>query len=143
MPSEAAASAAADAPGPSLVRKLGIRPGDVVALVGAPPGWEVGGLPEGARLRRGSRGSADVVVAFLRRAAELETVLPRAVAHLGPGDALWLAWPRKAAGHASDLGDDVVRRAGLAAGLVDVKVAALGEDWSGLRFVFRRRDRRS
>jgi len=132
------AASAAGGPGPALARKLGIGPGDVVALVGAPPGWEVAGLPDGARLRRGLRGPAQVVVAFLRRAAELEPVLARVVPVLGPHDAVWLVWPRKAAGHVSDLGDDVVRRAGQAAGLVDVKVAALGEDWSGLRFVFRR-----
>jgi hypothetical protein len=124
-----------------LARKLAIRPGDVVALLGAPAGWSVDDLPDGARLRRGLRGGAEVVIAFLRRAAELETVLPKVVPTLGPTDALWLAWPRRAAGHESDLGDDLVRRAGLAAGLVDVKVAALGEDWSGLRFVWRLRHR--
>jgi len=124
-----------------LAGKLGIRPGMVVALVGAPPGWSPGALPDGARVRRGLRGGADVVVAFLRRAAELETVVPAVVGVLGPHDALWLAWPRRAAGHDSDLGDAVVRGAALVTGLVDVKVAALGEDWSGLRFVWRREHR--
>ncbi len=127
-----------DDPSPGLARKLGIRPGDVVALVGAPAGWSAGELPSGARLRRGLRGRADIVVAFLRRAAELDTVLARVVPVLGPEDALWLAWPRKAAGHVSDLGDAIVRGAALEAGLVDIKVAAFGEDWSGLRFVWRR-----
>jgi hypothetical protein len=126
---------------PGLARKLAIGPGDVVALVGAPAGWSVDDLPDGARLRRGLRGGAEVVVAFLRRAADLEKVLSQVVPTLGPTGALWLAWPRRAAGHESDLGDELVRRAGVAAGLVDVKVAALGEDWSGLRFVWRRRDR--
>jgi hypothetical protein len=65
-------------------------------------------------------------------------VLSRVVPVLGPEDALWLAWPRRAAGHESDLGDNVVRTAVLQTGLVDVKVAAIGEDWSGLRFVWRR-----
>jgi hypothetical protein len=84
-----------------------------------------------------------VVIAFLRRAAELEKVLPQVVAVLGPEDALWLVWPRKAAGHVSDLGDNVVRAAALETGLVDIKVAAIGDDWSGLRFVWRRELRAS
>jgi hypothetical protein len=82
-----------------------------------------------------------VVIAFLRRASDLETVLPRVVAVLRPEDSLWLAWPRKAAGHVSDLGDNLVRGAALQTGLVDVKVAAIGDDWSGLRFVWRRERR--
>lgn len=119
-----------------LARKLGIGPDDVVALVGAPPGWSPGELPAGARVRRGLRGPADIVIAFVRREADLEKVLSTVVPTLGPTDALWLAWPRKAAGHVSDLGDNVVRRAALETGLVDIKVAAIGEDWSGLRFVW-------
>ncbi len=110
----------------------------MVALVGAPTGWSAGELPEGARLRRGLRGPADIVIAFLRQASDLEKVLSTVVPTLGPDDALWLAWPRKAAGHVSDLGDDLVRGAALETGLVDILVAAIGEDWSGLRFVWRR-----
>jgi hypothetical protein len=129
--------------GPTLARKLGIHPGDTVALVGAPSTWSPGDLPDGARLRRGLRGDSDIVIAFLRRASELDTVLDKVVPALGPGDALWLAWPRKAPGHDSDLGDNVVRTAALRRGLVDIKVAAIGEDWSGLRFVWRRERRPS
>jgi hypothetical protein len=126
-----------------LARKLGIRPDDVVAVVGAPTGWSAGELPEGARLRRGLRGPADIVIAFLRRPADLEKVLANVVPTLGPTDTLWLAWPRKAAGHTSDLGDNLVRTAALETGLVDIKVAAIGEDWSGLRFVWRKERRDS
>jgi hypothetical protein len=125
-------------PSPGLAPTLGIHPGDVVALHGAPPDWSPGPLPDGARLRRGLRGGADLVIAFLRRSSDLDTVLGRVVPILGPEDALWLAWPRKAAGHVSDLGDTLVRAAVLETGLVDIKVAALGLDWSGLRFVWRR-----
>jgi len=128
----------APAPSPDLARKLGIRPGDVVALLGAPPGWSPGALPDASRLRRGLRGPADLVIAFLRRSSDLDKVLGRVVPVLGPEDALWLAWPRKAAGHVSELGDNLVRAAALEMGLVDIKVAALGDDWSGLRFVWRR-----
>lgn len=130
--------ASARTPTAPLAGKLGIGPGDVVALLGAPSAWWAGPLPDGARLRRGLRGPADMVIAFLRRASELENVLHRVVPTLGPEDALWLAWPRKAAGHVSDLGDTLVRAAALETGLVDIKVAAIGEDWSGLRFVWRR-----
>ncbi|HXQ89926.1 MAG TPA: DUF3052 family protein [Acidimicrobiales bacterium] len=121
-----------------LARKLGIRPGDVVALVGAPRGWTVPDLPEGARVRRSLGAGADVVLGFARRAAALDALVPDVAAVLGPQDALWVLWPRRAAGHDSDVTDNVVRDAVLPSGLVDVKVAAVGEDWSGLRFVWRR-----
>jgi hypothetical protein len=140
-PGRSPSAAPAVAPSVGLARKLGVGPGDVVALLGAPPAWSAGELPAGARLRRGLRGPADIVIAFLRRASDLDKVLPRVVPALGPQDALWLAWPRRAAGHTSDLNDNLVRGAALETGLVDVKVAALGEDWSGLRFVWRRERR--
>jgi len=132
------------APGPGgysgtpLARKLGIAPGDVVALVGAPRGWTVPDLPQGARLRRSLGSGAEVVMAFVRRAADLDGVLDKAVGVLGPDDALWLLWPRRPAGHDRDVTDTLLREVVLPTGLVDVKVAAVGEDWSGLRFVWRR-----
>ena len=121
-----------------LARKLGIGPGDVVALVGAPRGWTVPGLPEGARVRRSLRTGADVVLAFVRRRADIDAVVGAVRPVLGPEDALWLLWPRKAAGHHSDVTEGLLREAVLPTGLVDVKVAAVGEDFSGLRFVWRR-----
>ncbi|HTZ10426.1 MAG TPA: DUF3052 domain-containing protein [Acidimicrobiales bacterium] len=127
--------------GTPLAAKLGIKPGHVVALVGAPRGWTVPALPDGARLRRSLGEGADVVVAFVREAARLPAAVAAAVAVLGPADALWVTWPRRAAGHDSDLTDQVVRACGLDAGLVDVKVAAVGEDWSGIRFVWSVRSR--
>jgi len=127
---------AAPGPGTPLAAKLGVRPGRTVALVGAPRGWTVPALPEGAALRRSLGPGADVVVTFVRRAAQLAGAVTAVVAVLGPEDAVWVAWPRRAAGHASDVTDEGVRACGLGAGLVDVKVAALGEDWSGLRFVW-------
>jgi hypothetical protein len=127
--------------GTPLARKLQVRPGDVVALVGAPRGWTVPDLPPGARLRRSLGKGAGVVIAFVRRAADLEAVVGEVSAVLGPEDSLWLVWPRRAAGHDSDVTDNLVREVVLRTGLVDVKVAAVGEDWSGLRFVWRK-DRR-
>jgi len=127
--------------GTPLAKKLGLRPGAVLALVGAPAGWTVEGLPDGGRVRRGLRGSADVVVAFVRRAADLDQVRSAVVPALGPEDALWIAWPRRAGGHDSDVTENLLREVVLPTGLVDVKVAALDTDWSGLRFVWRKERR--
>jgi len=124
--------------GTPLARKLGIRPGHVVALVGAPRGWEVPGLPDGVRTRRSLGTGADVVLVFVRRAAALEAAVASVAAVLGPEDAVWVLWPRRAGGHDSDVTENLLRQVVLPTGLVDVKVAAVGEDWSGLRFVWRR-----
>lgn len=119
------------------VRKLGIHPGHRVCLDGA-SGWLLTDPPE---VEYVADGSADVVVAFVRAAAELERV-----AELGqrvfPDGALWIAWPRKAAGHMSDVTENGIRDATLPLGLVDVKVAAIDDDWSGLKLVWRRENRR-
>jgi hypothetical protein len=136
-PAARRAGAAAGYSATPLAEKLGIGEGTVVALVRAPAGWTVPALPPGARLRRRMGPDAGVVILFVRRAAELAAV-PALVGSLGPQAALWITWPRRAAGHDSDVSEHDVRRAGLATGLVDVKVAAVGEDWSGLRFVRRR-----
>ena len=118
------------------VRKLGIKPGHRVALVAA-QGWT---LTEPPDVDLVDDGQADVVVAFVRNAAELDRV-----GELGqrifPGGALWIAWPRKAAGHASDMTENAIRDAALPLGLVDVKVAAIDDDWSGLKLVWRREKR--
>lgn len=134
MPGDAGVSAT------PLARKLGVGPEATVALVGAPPGFEIPDLPLGARLRRGRPAGAEVAILFVRRAAELERVAGLA-AGLEGARALWVCWPRRAAGHDSDVTDELVRGAGLAAGVVDVKVAAVGQDWSGIRFVLRVADR--
>jgi len=118
-----------------------LRPGHVLALVGAPAGWTVAGLPEGARARRGLRGPADVVIAFVRRSNDVDAMCASVVPKLGPEDALWVAWPRRAGGHDSDVTDNILRDVLLPTGLVDVKVAAIDEDWSGLRFVWRKERR--
>jgi hypothetical protein len=83
-----------------------------------------------------------VLVSFHRRLATLERGLPRLGLAIFPDGAVWIAWPRRAGGHQSDIRDNDIRALALALGLVDVKVAALDEDWSGLRLVWRR-ERRS
>ena len=122
--------------GTPLPQKLGIRAGSRVALVRAPDGFAgLDALPDGVRLRTQARGAQDVVVFFATRLAELER---RAVE---PAGGLWIAWPKKTAGVATDLTENVVRDVGLAHGLVDNKVCAVDDTWSGLRFVYRLRDR--
>lgn len=123
----------------SLVRKLGVRSGQVVALLWAPPGWEIEELPPHVRVvRRRDARPVDVVVAFVRRLAVLERRVEALTRSIVPDGSLWLAWPRRAGGHQSDITDEAVRAAVLPTGLVDVKVAALDDDWSGLKFVWRR-----
>lgn len=124
--------------GKPLAAKLGIRPGDAVAVVGAPPGFVILGLPEGVSVRRDLRGTVDLVVAFHRRRADLARRLPRLCRALRPTGALWVAWPKRSAGVPTDLTEDVVREVALPVGLVDNKVCAIDDVWSGLRFVVRR-----
>jgi hypothetical protein len=129
--------------GTPLPRKLGIQPGTAVALLGAPAGFErtLGTLPEGVRLRRHGRGTADMTVFFAKSRAELDRRLRGLVRATTEGTSLWIAWPKQASGVVSDLSEKVVRATGLAAGLVDFKICAIDETWSGLRFT-RRRSRR-
>ena len=123
---------------PDLARKLGIDAGDAVALLAAPRGWGIEVLPQGVVLRRRARGPLDVIVAFFERRAQLERRLPVLSGALRADGSLWLAWPRKAAGHLSDISENALREIVLPTGLVDTKVAALDEDWSALKFVWRR-----
>jgi hypothetical protein len=114
-------------------------------LCGAPAAWSVPDLPDGVRItRRSSPGehSADVVVAFFRELRLLERALPRLGDAVFPNGGLWVAWPRRAGGHQSDITETSVRASALPLGLVDVKVAAIGEDWSGLKLVWRKERRR-
>ena len=129
--------------GTPLPRKLGIRPGARVALLGAPEGARalLDPLPDGVRVIGRLAADLDVVVIFAARRADLARRLPRARAAMRPDTALWMAWPKKASGVATDLTGDVVREMGLAAGLVDNKVCAIDAVWSGLCFVLRLRDR--
>ncbi len=130
--------------GTPLARKLAITPGATLALVNAPDGFEqtLGELPPGVVLRRRAAGAGcDVIVSFCARRAQLEGGLARWRAALDPAGGLWIAWPKRTSGVATDLSDGVVRELGLAAGLVDNKVCAIDVTWSGLRFVYRLADR--
>jgi hypothetical protein len=130
--------------GTPLPRKLGIKPEARLALINAPAGFgdTLGELPPGVIVRRRAAAGCDVIVAFCRNRAQLERGLPQWRAALDEAGGLWIAWPKRASGIETDLGDGVVRELGLAAGLVDNKVCAIDATWSGLRFVYRLADRR-
>ena len=127
--------------GTPLPRKLGIREGSRVLLVGAPAGFTdaLGDLPGGVELA--AAGELDVVVLFAPDAAALRAQFGGLVTGLASAGGLWVAWPKRSSGVATDLDENVVRAVGLASGLVDNKVCAIDATWSGLRFVRRLRDR--
>ncbi len=129
--------------GTPLTKKLGIREGSRVAVVSAPDGFTrvLGPLPAGVDLRTDARGRCDVVVFFVTRRAELARRFPSFVRALQTDGGLWVSWPKKTSGVATDLGFDAVQEVGLHAGLVDNKVCAIDGTWSGLRFVRRVADR--
>jgi hypothetical protein len=119
-----------------LPRKLGIGEGSRVALVKAPDGFaEVLGITP--RLR----GEFDVAVLFATRQGELTRSFTSLARRLAPAGGLWVAWPKKASGVATDLTFDSVQQTGLDAGLVDNKSCAIDDTWQALRFVIRLRDR--
>jgi hypothetical protein len=124
-----------------LPRKLGIREGSRVLVVGAPGGFSLGPVPTGTSFARSTRGPLDVVLLFTRTMADLQRRFPSAVRALDPAGRLWVAWPKKAAEVDTDLSFAVVQRAGLDAGLVDNKSASIDEVYQGLQFVVRLKDR--
>jgi hypothetical protein len=126
-----------------LPKKLGIKPGAVVAFLAAPPGFEddLGPLPDGVQVRTHARGKVDVIVFFATRERELARRFPGLARALQPGGGLWVAWPKKTSCVATDLTFDPVQQVGLDYGLVDNKVCAIDDRWSALRFVYRVADR--
>jgi hypothetical protein len=127
--------------GTPLLKKLGIRDGSTLTLVGAPTGV-IEALPGSVTVRRQARGSSDVVVAFFTRRQDLERRIGALSRVIYPDGGLWIAWPKRSSGVESTVNDDVVRAVALPLGLVDNKVCAIDETWSGLRVVWRR-ERRS
>src|SRR5947208_1774892 len=135
--------AAAGYSGTPLSRKLGVKPAARVALIKAPDGFDatLGELPDHVTVIRRALRPCDVMVAFFARRASLVRRLPTLRDALDPAGGLWIAWPKRASGVATDLTEDVVREIALAKGLVDNKVCAIDETWSGLRLVYRLSDR--
>jgi hypothetical protein len=125
--------------GTPLPKKLGIKTGSTVALVGAPDRFEttLRNLPEGVTVCREEREGSDVTLWFTTSRAELERKIKRMGTFADKGG-LWIIWPKRASGVKSDLTQNIVRKVGLASGLVDFKVAAIDKTWSGLRFTKRK-----
>jgi hypothetical protein len=128
--------------GTPLARKLGIAPGTAVLLDGAPAGFVVPGMPDGVTPRRRTGpGPYEVILCFCPGRARLAARWPVLHGLTTPAGALWVAWPKKSSGLATDLTETVVREYALAHGRVDVKVCAIDETWSGLKHVIRVSDR--
>ena len=134
------AAGAAGYSGTPLAQKLGIKPGQRLGLFGAPAGFALD-LPEGVTTSASARGTFDTIVSFHTDRAQLEGRIPKLLEVLDVDGGLWMAWPKKAAakshGIATDLTEDVQREIWLPLGLVDTKVCAIDEVWSGLRLCWR------
>ena len=129
--------------GTPLAKKLGIKAGAGLALLGAPKemkAW-LAPLPPDVKISARPGKNRNVIVFFAKDAKALARRFPGLAGALQPAGGLWIAWPKKSSSVATDLNDGVVREIGLAAGLVDNKVCAISEVWSGLRFVYRLKDR--
>ncbi len=129
--------------GTPLAKKLGIKAGSRVLLVNAPPNFvdELAPLPENVVFVADADSAVDVIVLFVEREIELRDRFSELAKRLVPSGGLWVAYPKKAAKVLTDLGENNVRDIGLEAGLVDNKVCAIDEIWTGLRFVIRVKDR--
>jgi hypothetical protein len=129
--------------GRSLVEKLGIAPGARIAILNAPQGYRatLGKLPPGVRVAAAARGPLPFIQFFTTTRKALERKFGALVRALAPDGALWVSWPKRASGVATDVTEDVVRAVALPRGLVDVKVCAVDEVWSGLKLVRRLKDR--
>lgn len=130
--------------GTPLVKKLGIKPGQRIALLSGPPRYlqNLGPLPAKVSCGEELSEKLDFIQLFVTSQAELKACFGKAKRCLAVDGSLWISWPKKASGVATDLNENAVREVGLALGLVDVKVCAVDDTWSGLKFVFRLKDRR-
>jgi len=128
--------------GTPLPRKLGVKPGDAVAILGGPDtvAAEIAGVPGLPPVRRELAGHdpLDVIVVFVTRRADLSRQLAGLRARMAPAAGLWVAWPKRSSGVSTDMTDHVVREIALPTGLVDNKICAIDQTWTGLRLVIRR-----
>ena len=127
----------------SLVDKLGIKSGLTVYLVNPPENYDdtLGQLPADVNLLKQSQSAIDFIQFFTKSQLELEAEFPRLKKAMAVNGMLWISWPKKASKVKTDLNENVIREVGLANGLVDVKVCAVDQTWSGLKFVYRLKDR--
>jgi len=132
--------------GTPLAKKLGFKEGFRVGFVNPPRGFqqELGSLPSGVKISVARLPKPlDLILFFADSQQILKREFPKLAQKLEKNGMLWIAWPKKASGVATDLSDNSVRKIGLDAGLVDVKVCAVNDIWSGLKFVYRLEDRKS
>ena len=129
--------------GTPLVKKLGIKEGARVALVNAPENFQatLGELPDNVKFMKSTNKSLDLILFFVLTERALARDFAKLAARLTSNGMIWIAWPKKSSGVATDLTFERVQRIGLDAGLVDVKICAVDETWSGLKFVYRLKDR--
>lgn len=129
--------------GTPLIKKLGIKEGSRVAFVNAPTGFSqtLGRMPSKAKVVSQTQEGLDLILLFVKRESELARAFAALAAKLQPAGMLWIAWPKKSSGVATDLAFTNVQTIGLSAGLVDTKICAVDETWSGVKFVFRLKDR--
>jgi hypothetical protein len=129
--------------GTPLIKKLGIKAGFKVVILNAPPNYFdlLGELPSPLFLSETLTSDCNLIHFFTARQASLTAQFPRLKQALWPSGMLWISWPKRAAKLPTDLTEDIIRAIGLDHGLVDVKVAAVDELWSGLKFVYRLKDR--
>ena len=128
--------------GTPLVKKLGMKPGQRVIFINEPPEFQplLKGMPRRARHAAGKR--PDYVHLFVRNRAQLRDHLPRVKEDIEQQGMIWVSWPKKASGIKTDVTEDTVREVALPMGLVDVKVCAIDETWSGLKLVIRQENRK-
>ena len=126
-----------------LAKKLGIKEGSRIALVNAPKDFEneLGKLPDKAEFVKRLTNSLDIILFFVLTERALARDFARLAKKLASNGMIWIAWPKKSSGVTTDLSFDSVQRIGLDAGLVDVKICAIDDTWSGLKFVYRLKDR--
>jgi len=127
--------------GTPLPKKLGIKEGSRVALVNAPKDFELGELPDNVEFIKRPTKSLDIILFFVLSERALTHDFAKLATKLKANGMMWISWPKKSSGVVTDLSEQRVREIGLDAGLVDVKVCAIDETWSGLKFVYRLKDR--
>ena len=129
--------------GTPLAKKIGIKEGSRIALVNAPKDFQFEELPANVEFLKHTAKSLDIILYFVTTERALAKDFSKLAARLTANGMIWIAWPKKSSGVATDLSFECVQRIGLDAGLVDVKICAIDDTWSGLKFVYRLKDRSS
>ena len=129
--------------GTALAKKLGVKPGSSVFVDGAPVAYEqlLAPMPAGVNVQSAMDSSTDIVHLFSTSKSELGRMLTRSLQHLRPDAALWVSWPKKASKVPTDITEDTIRDLAFPLGLVDIKVCAVDDVWSGLKLVLRKENR--